>query len=206
MTRPSCLVTDDAQSWVFATSFTGGNLTQIDAASSRVTAVKTVGMAGLGRPAVSSDGVQIFLPDDRQKSIVAFNAASLVSSIPFNFTDPVHALAVGKATIEENVATPTPTSRATHFPATSTPTPQPFNNQGNWGTPTPFYIPLPIPPKISPVALGANPGIFGIKPLFEPIIINSITPERRDLHNSDLHCHSLGPGRHHLHHDVQEGR
>lgn len=175
--RPSYLVAYTAQNWVFATSFTDGNLTQIDAAQNRVATTLPVGSSSLGKPVVSSDGAKIFVPEGRYKSILAMNAASLASLTPLNFTNPVLALAMGTATQEETVVTTVPTPGATLTPTTvATPNPTPeIYIPGNWGTPTPFYIPLPIPPKVSPVALGGDPGIFGVKPFFEPIIINSIS-------------------------------
>ncbi len=122
--RPSYLVADTAQNWVFATSFTDGNLTQIDAAQNRVATTLPVGSSGLGKPAVSGDGAKIFVPDDRYKSILTMNAATLASLTPFNFTNPVRALAMGTATQEETVVTPEPT-RATRPPRRA-------NYQGNW--------------------------------------------------------------------------
>jgi YVTN family beta-propeller protein len=83
--KPTYLVTDIAQSWVFAAFFTDGNLTQIDAATSRAIAVKPIGIAGLGRPVVSSDSIKIFVPEWR-RNILNLNAATLGSPATFNFT------------------------------------------------------------------------------------------------------------------------
>jgi YVTN family beta-propeller protein len=170
--RPSCVVADLPQSWIFVTSLSDGNLTRVDVAGNTVTAVKQASASALGKPVVSADGVNIFVPDNGQKSIIIMSAATLLPAGAINFTDPVMALAIaaGAAKPEGVIASPSPVPRET-----STSVPTPVYTPGNWGTPTPFYIPLPIPPKVSPIALSDGQGIFGHNDNFPYIVISPVT-------------------------------
>lgn len=170
--RPSYLATDVQQSWVFVTSFSGGNLSQIDGTLDSMAVLKQVNTSCLGKPVVSGDGVKIFVPDNGRKSIIIMNAASLAITGTVNITDPVQAMTVGTVRPNESVASPAPTTAPT---SATTPTPKPAYYPGNWGTPTPFYLPLPIPPKVSPIAVAWDPGIFGYKSWFPPITIKPVT-------------------------------
>jgi hypothetical protein len=61
------------------------------------------------------------------------------------------------------------------YTITPAPTPVPSYYSGKHGSPIPFYIPLPIPPRVSPILFKRNQVLFGFTDWFTPIIINPIT-------------------------------
>ncbi|HEY3274044.1 MAG TPA: hypothetical protein VGJ92_09790, partial [Methanocella sp.] len=170
VTKPTSVVADLPQSWIFSTTLSDGNLTQVDAIKNTLAAVKPASVSALGKPVVSADGVKIFVPDNGQRGIIFLSAATLLPTGVINFTDPVMAmaLAAGAAKSNETVVEPLPGSSQTS-------TPEPSYYPINWGTPTPFYLPLPIPPQVSPIALKRDSGIFGYTGWFPHIDIRPIT-------------------------------
>jgi hypothetical protein len=129
-----------------------------------------MGSHGPGKPVVSTDGLKVFVPEDDGKSVAILGATSLSRQSSLNFTDPAMVLAAGIAP-ESSVVIPVPTLMPT-------PTPLPtIYSPGTWGTPTPFQIPLPIPPKISLAPVSQNNGYFGYKtwlPPFRPLTTGDV--------------------------------
>ncbi len=174
VTAPSYLAFDVSKNALIVTSLSDKNITKIDAYGYDIAVTRAFWSSHYGRPAVSTDGSRIYVPDDSGK-IRVMNASSLVETGEISMAYPVTALAYMPPQPDVSLPSPSPTS-ATPIPSPSGITGPTYLPVIIWASPTPFAIPLPIPPRISP-APGLSPGNLPYRDWVPPIEIRQITSD-----------------------------
>lgn len=170
---PSYIVFDLSKNALIVTSLTDKNITKIDASGYNITVTRAFWSAHHGRPAVSSDGSRLYVPDEWGK-ILVINASSLVDTGRITLAYPVTALIYmpAQAVIPGPTPTPAPATPAP-FPGASGITGPTFY-PGYTGSPAPITTPMPTPPGDS-TATGQQPGLLPYRDWVPPFSIRPIT-------------------------------